>query len=104
MLLPPAPSSLMQLDTQRPIISRNSWLKYGCSNCYGQGVSIHPIVVPKIVAEPSMPVQPGYQEVHKIYDEMGQFFTQKAMSVHGSEIVVVKVTIPTSPSHGLFSR
>ena len=54
---------------------------------------IHPIIVPKIVSELSMPVQPGYQEAYKMYDEMQQFFAQKAMSVHGGEVIVIKVTM-----------
>jgi murein L,D-transpeptidase YcbB/YkuD len=40
-----------------------------------------------------MPVQPGYQEAHEIYNEMRQFFAQKAMSVHNGEVVVIKVTM-----------
>ena len=40
-----------------------------------------------------MPVQPGYQEAHKIYDEMRQFFAQRAMSAHGGEVVIIKVTM-----------
>jgi hypothetical protein len=56
-------------------------------------VSIRPIVVPKFVSDPNLPVQPGYQEAHKLYDEMRKFFAQKAMSVHGGEVVVIKVTM-----------
>ena len=40
-----------------------------------------------------MPVKPGYQEAHKIYDERRQFFTQKAMSMHQSKVVVIKTTM-----------
>ena len=36
-------------------------------------------------------MQPSYQEAHKIYDEMQQFFAQKAMSVHNGEVVVIKI-------------
>lgn len=56
-------------------------------------VSIRPIVVPKFVSDPTLPVQPGYQEAHRMYDEMRQFFAMKAMSVHGGEVVVIKVTM-----------
>lgn len=56
-------------------------------------VMIRPIVVPKFVSEPTLPVQPGYQEAHRIYDEMRQFFAMKAMSVHGGKVVVIKVTM-----------
>jgi hypothetical protein len=59
-------------------------------------LAIRPIVVPKFVSEPGLSVQPGYQEAHKLYDEMRQFFAQKAMSVHGGEVVVVKVTMMSS--------
>jgi hypothetical protein len=38
-----------------------------------------------------VPVQTGYQEAHGIYDEMRQFFAQKAMS--NGEVVVIKVTM-----------
>jgi hypothetical protein len=51
------------------------------------------MVVPKFVSDPSMPVQPGYQEAHEIYNEMQQFFAQKAMSVQNGEVVVIKVTM-----------
>ena len=40
-----------------------------------------------------MPVHPGYQEAHGIYDEMRQFFAQKAKSVHNGEVVIIKVTM-----------
>lgn len=43
-----------------------------------------------------MPVQPGYQDAHDIYDEMRQFFAQQAMSVHGGEVVVIKITMMSS--------
>jgi hypothetical protein len=35
----------------------------------------------------------GYQEAHKLYDEMCQFFAQKASSMHENEVVVIKVTM-----------
>ena len=107
MLSQSAPSSLMQLDIQRSIISRNSWLKHEHSSHYGQGVPIHPILVPEIVSEPSMSVQPGYQEAHKIDDEMQLFLAQKSMSAHGGEVVIVKVTMvslkPSNKSHSVIS-
>jgi hypothetical protein len=53
-------------------------------------VSIRPIVVLKFVSNPTLPVQCGYQEAHKLYDDMRQAFTQIAMSVHGGEVVVIK--------------
>ena len=56
-------------------------------------VSIRPIVVPNFVSKPTLPAKPGYQEAHKKYDEMRQFFAQKAMSVHGGKVVVIKVTM-----------
>ena len=37
---------------------------------HGQGVLTHPIVVPKCVSEPSISVQHGYQEAHKMYNDM----------------------------------
>jgi len=54
---------------------------------------MRPMIVPKFVSDPSVPVKPGYQEAHKIYDEMRQFFAQKAMSVHQGEVVVIKTTM-----------
>lgn len=54
----------------------------------------HPIIVPKFISElESQSVLPGYQEAHQVYDEMRQFFAKKAMSVHGGEVVVIKVTM-----------
>ena len=91
--------SLMPPPARKSVISRDKWPKAPGSstrpNFHGpsQGVSIRPIIVPKFVSDPSMPVQPGYQEAHKIYDEMRQFFAQKAMSVHNGEVVVIKVTM-----------
>jgi hypothetical protein len=35
----------------------------------------------------------GYQEAHKLYDEMRQFFAQKASTVHNNEVVMIKVTM-----------
>jgi hypothetical protein len=93
---PPAPTSFK---------NKGPWPKRGSSsigkqisvhtNYHGQGVSVsmRPIVVPKFLSDPSLPVQPGYQEAHELYDEMRQFFAQKAMSVHAGEVVVVKVTM-----------
>jgi hypothetical protein len=52
-----------------------------------------PLVVPKFVANPK-PLN-GYQEAHKLYDEMRYFFAQKASSVHNNEVVVIKVTMMT---------
>lgn len=49
------------------------------------------MVVPKIVSDPNTPIEPGYQEAHKIYNEMRQFFAKKAMMVHGGEVVIIKV-------------
>jgi murein L,D-transpeptidase YcbB/YkuD len=57
-------------------------------------MSAHPIVVPKFISElDSESVLPGYQEAHRMYDEMRQFFAKKAMSVHSGEVVVIKVTM-----------
>jgi hypothetical protein len=86
-----------------PLINRDTqaWPKRGYgpkqtssghSGYHGQGGS-HPIVVPNFVSDPSIPVQHGYQEAHKLYDDMRIFFAQKAMSVHAGEVVVVKVTM-----------
>jgi hypothetical protein len=35
----------------------------------------------------------SYQEAHKMYDEMHQFFARKASSTHQNEVVVIKVTM-----------
>ena len=97
---PPAPNPPRHHDTHKSIISRDTWPKASGSkrtstrtSFHGQSVSIRPIIVPKFVSDPSPPVQPGYQEAHKIYDEMRQFFAQKAMAVHNGEVVVIKVTM-----------
>ena len=90
----PGPSSQRHRDTRGSIISRDTWPKSLNERSRGQGVSILcPIVVPKFVANPSMPVQPGYQKAHGMYDEMRQFFAQKANSVHNGEVVIIKVTM-----------
>lgn len=101
MLPPRGQSSLRQKDARESIINRDTWPKRGSSSKqndgrsshHGRGVSTRPIIVPKFVADPSFPIKPGYQEAHKLYDDMRQFFAQKAMSVHGGEVVVVKVTM-----------
>lgn len=100
---PPAPSSLAA-----PLLKttgKKAWpTKHGTGSSKistvrhnNQGssstISIRPIVLPKIVSNPTLPVQPGYQEAHELYDEMRQFFAQKAMSVHGGEVVVIKITL-----------
>lgn len=102
---PPAPTSALHKTT-----GRKPWPKRGTGSskqistvsgyhnqiASGSGsVSIRPIVVPKFVSNPTLPVQPGYQEAHKLYDDMRQFFAQKAMSVHAGEVVVIKVTLMT---------
>jgi hypothetical protein len=101
---PPAPASTSLLKNGGTLAS---WPKRGSSKqistsypSHNQSGSssvskplIRAIVVPKFVLDPRLPVQPGYQEAHKLYDEMRQFFAQKAMSVHAGEVVVVKVTM-----------
>lgn len=100
---PPAPNSVpLHKPTKKP------WPKRGTASSGASGsskqisnvylnqsgsVSIRPIVVPKFVSNPTLPVKPGYQEAHKLYDEMRQFFAQKAMSVHAGEVVVIKVSM-----------
>jgi hypothetical protein len=98
---PPAPTSTALHKTT----GKKAWPIRGASNSKQISMdrtvyhnksgsnSIHPIVVPKFVSDPTLPVEHGYQEVHKRYDEMRQFFAQKAMSVHGGEVVVIKVTM-----------
>ena len=51
------------------------------------------MIIPKFVSDPSIPLQPGYQEAHKVYHKMRHFFAQKAMSVHNGEVVIIKVTM-----------
>ena len=50
-------------------------------------------MVPKFVSNPDIQTAYGYQEAHKLYDDMRQFFAQKASSTHQSEVVVIKVTM-----------
>jgi hypothetical protein len=45
------------------------------------------------VIKPELPAKAGYQEAHKLYDEMRQFFAQKASAVHNNEVVMIKVTM-----------
>ena len=59
----------------------------------GQG-AFRPLVLPKFVINPTS-VNNGYQEAHKLYDEMRHFFAQKASAVHNNEVVVIKVTMMT---------
>jgi hypothetical protein len=35
----------------------------------------------------------GYQEAHRLYDEMQHFFAQKASLAHQEEVVVIKIII-----------
>jgi hypothetical protein len=60
----------------------------------GQGI-FRPLVLPKFVTNPKLPLKNGYQDAHKLYDEMRYFFAQKASSVHNNEVVVIKVTMMT---------
>lgn len=59
----------------------------------GQGAP-RPLVLPKFVTEPKS-LYNGYQEAHKLYDEMRYFFAQKASAAHNGEVVVIKVTMMT---------
>jgi hypothetical protein len=43
--------------------------------------------------KPELPSQMGYQGAHKLYDEMRQFFAQKASTTHNNEVVMIKVTM-----------
>lgn len=98
---PPAPTSSTALHKNggrlawpnRGIASSRKTRTVSHNQSASSSVSIRPIVVPKFVSDPTLPVQPGYQEAHKLYDDMRQFFAQKAMSVHAGEVVVVKVTM-----------
>jgi hypothetical protein len=77
------------------MISKETWPTRGSSSRGAsssvRGVTTRPFVVPKFVSELRVPVQTGDQEAHGIYDEMRQFFAQKAMS--NGEVVVIKVTM-----------
>jgi hypothetical protein len=57
--------------------------------------SFRPLVLPKFVTNPKLPLKHGYQEAHKLYDEMRLFFAQKASVAHNNEVVVIKVTLMT---------
>jgi hypothetical protein len=103
---PPAPTSTTSLHKNRGKLAwpnRGTGSSKKISTIYHNqsgSVLIRPIVVPKFVSDPKLPVQPGYQEAHKLYDEMRQFFAQKAMSVHAGEVVVIKVTMMSwKPGH-----
>src|SRR5882762_4578507 len=77
----------------RPHGSHSGTVHHNQSGLGHRSALIRPIVVPKFVSNPTLPVKPGYREAHKLYDDMRQFFAQKAMSVHASEVVVIKVTL-----------
>src|SRR6266508_4451563 len=57
------------------------------------GGGLRPIVLPKFVSNPKILEETGYQKAHLLYDEMRQFFAQKAMVEHQSEVVIIKVTM-----------
>ena len=61
----------------------------------GAAAGSRPIVLPKFVANREIPASYGYQEVHKLYDDMRQFFARKALSTHQQDIVSIKVTMMT---------
>lgn len=86
---------MLRGQSQAEIVCSSSKQISGHSSHYGQNVLIHPIIVLKLVSDPSLPIKLGYQEleVYKLYDEIQQCFAQKVMSVHGCEVIVVKVTI-----------
>jgi hypothetical protein len=94
---PPFPGSLRQRDTSKSIINKETWPKRGSSSrgasSHVRGVVTRPFVVPRFVSELQMPVKTasGYQSAHGIYDEMRQFFAQRAMS--NGEVVVIKITM-----------
>lgn len=52
-----------------------------------------PIVVLKFVSNREIQPDYGYQEAHKMYDEMCQSFARMALSTHQNEVVVIKVTM-----------
>lgn len=60
----------------------------------GRG-TFRPLVLPKFVTNPKLPLNNGYQEAHQLYDEMRHFFAQKALAAHNNEVVVIKVTMMT---------
>jgi hypothetical protein len=55
------------------------------------------VVVPDFVSKPQdyLPSKYGYQEVHKIYDEMRAFFAKRATSTYQNEVATIKVTLMT---------
>lgn len=55
------------------------------------------VVVPDFVSKPQdyLPSKYGYQEVHKIYDEMRGFFAKRATSTYQNEVATIKVTLMT---------
>jgi hypothetical protein len=57
------------------------------------GGSLRPIILPKFVLSPESVRETGYQEAHKLYDEMRRFFARKASAEHQNEVVVIKFTM-----------
>jgi hypothetical protein len=51
------------------------------------------VLVPDIVSKPYLPSEYGYQEVHEMYDEMRNWFAQKAASTYQNEVATLKVTL-----------
>src|SRR5271168_5326906 len=95
---PPYSNTLLKTTGKKP------WPKHGtgsgsskqtqrASGNQSGSIAIRLIVVPKFVSDLTLPVQPSYQEAHRMYDKMRQFFALKAMSVHGGEVIVIKVTM-----------
>ena len=96
--MPPPP--VPNLQTHSSVISSANWPRRSSSSKLTSGrrpsydnLNSSPVVVPKFVSDPNTPIKPGYQEAHKIYDEMRQFFAKKAMTVHGGKVVIIKVTM-----------
>ena len=89
-------SSLKHHNSHRSIVSQDAWLNLkGSSSKHTSAcpVLIHSMIILKFVSDSSVPLQPGYQEAHNVYNKMQHFFMQKAMSVHNGKVVVIKVTM-----------
>lgn len=57
------------------------------------GHSTQPVVVPHFVSNPYILANYGYQEVHRMYDKMRQWFAKRATSTYQNEVATIKVTL-----------
>jgi len=96
---PPVPSGrAADLPNNVVMQMRKPWPKrdngqprIGGPNVFTPGQLHHTVDIPDFFAE--SPKQAGYQAAHNMYDEMRNYFVQRAYATNNVELVVVKVTM-----------